>query len=251
MNTISFGGIKIANVNLQEAVEEIKNSFKKKQKSYVVTPNAAHFYLLRKDKVFREAYENACLVLADGMSVIFASRIIGSPLKERCSGADLFHSVCVLASSLKKNIFILGGTKGSEKIAKKKLQKEFKNIRIDTYSPLFGFENSEQETNKIIGLINDTPSDILFICVGAPKSEKWLYRNISHLKIKMAFAFGNSLNIYAGTKKRAPIWMQKIGFEWFFRLLQEPGRLWKRYLFSNTFFIYLVINEFFRNIGKK
>lgn len=251
MNTISFGGIKIANVNLHEAIEEIKNSLQKKQKSYVVTPNAAHFYFLRKDKEFREAYAHASLVLADGMSVIFASRIIGTPLKERCSGADLFRIVCGLAASLNKNIFILGGIKGSDKIAKKKLQKEYKNIQINTYSPSFGFEKSEKETKKIIVLINKMPSDILFICVGSPKSEKWLHRNISHLKITMAFVFGDSLNIYAGTKMRAPIWMQKAGLEWFFRLLQEPGRLWKRYLFSNTFFIYLCINELFKKIYKK
>jgi len=251
MNTISFGGIKISNLNFQEAVEEIKNSLQKGQKNYVVTPNAAHFYLLRKDREFREAYGHAGLVLADGMSIIFASRMIGTPLKERCSGADLFGVVCGLGASLNKNIFILGGEKGSDQIAKKKLQMEHENIQINTYSPPFGFEKSENETKKIITLINKTASDILFVCSGSPKSEKWLYGNFSHLNITMAFSFGNALNIYAGTKMRAPVWMQKAGLEWLFRLWQEPGRLWKRYLFSNTFFIYLCINEFFKKRGKK
>lgn len=251
MNTISFGGINIANVNVQEVIEEIKSSLQKKQKGYVVTPNAAHFYLLRKDREFREAYEQARLVLADGMSLIYASRILGNPLKERCSGADLFGAVCGLAASLNKNIFILGGEKDSDRIAKKKLQQEHENIQINAYSPPFGFEKSEEETKKIIALINQAASEILFICVGSPKSEKWLYRNFSHLKITMAFPFGNALNTYAGIKMRAPVWMQKAGFEWLFRLFQEPGRLWKRYLLSNTFFIYLCIKEFFKKRGKK
>lgn len=251
MNTISFGGIHISNLSFQEAIEAIETSLQKSQKGYVVTPNAAHFYLLRKDREFREAYAKASLVLADGMSLIFASRIIGAPLKERCSGADLFGVVCGLGASLNKNIFILGGEKGSGEIARKKLQMEHEHIHINTYSPPFGFEKSAQETKKIIALINKTASDILFVCVGSPKSEKWITSHFSQLKVTMAFSFGNALNLYAGLKMRAPVWVQKAGLEWLFRLFQEPGRLWKRYLFSNTFFIYLCIGEFLKKRGNK
>jgi N-acetylglucosaminyldiphosphoundecaprenol N-acetyl-beta-D-mannosaminyltransferase len=250
MDTVYFGGITISNVTFDEAIQEIKKTLMNKQKGYVVTPNASHFYFLRKDREFREAYKNANLVLADGMSLVFASRIIGHPLKQRCSGADMFRVICGLGASLKKDIFILGGTNGSDMIAKTKLMRDFKGIRINTYSPPQGFEKSDEEKKKIIGLINNSASDILFICVGSPKSEKWLHQNISRLNVSMALPFGHSLNLYAGLKQRAPKWMQNAGLEWLFRLIQEPGRLWKRYLFSNSYFVYLCFKELLRRSTK-
>jgi len=248
---VELFGIKFDNLTIEEVKNFVVDFIKSGQKGYVVTPNAFHIVMLRKDEEFRKAYEKAKLVLADGVSIIFSSKILGKPLKERCAGADLFIEICKIAAHLNKNIFLLGGTAGSEKIAEQKLKILFPNINVVSYSPPFGFENDEEENNKIVEMINNSNACVLFICVGAPKGEKWLCKNIDRLKISLAFPFGAALDFFAGTKKRAPKWMQKIGLEWFWRLIQEPKRLWKRYLIGNTIFIFLVIEELIKKILKR
>lgn len=239
-----FAGIEIDNLTIDEVLDRIKELVEKNKKSYIVAPNAAHIVLLQKDKEFKKAYEKAEMVLADGMSILFASYLLGVPLRAKCSGADLFPKICELLYNMNKKIFILGGVNGSEKIAEEKLKKMYPGIKVKTYSPPIGFENDEYETKRIIEMINDFSTDFLFLCTGAPKSEKWIYKNINRLNIKVAFHVGMALNFFAGVKKRAPRLIQKIGLEWFWRLVQEPKRLWRRYLIGNMVFIWLILKEF-------
>jgi len=251
MSRVSILGTEIDNLSLNECLDEIQKILKTGKPSYLATPNVAHILLLRKDEKFRKIYSDASLVLADGMPLIWAAKLLGSPLKEKCSGSDLFEKVCQIGYSLDRNIFLLGGQNGSEKIAESQLSEKYSGIKVSSYSPPFGFENNPQENIKIIKMINDFNTSILIVCVGAPKSEKWIYQNISNLDINLACPFGISLDFFAGTKKRAPLWMQKSGLEWFFRLIQEPGRLWKRYLIGNTIFIYLLIKELIKSLFVK
>ena len=250
-NIFLFAGVKIDNLSLSEAVAELEKQILKGNKGYAITPNAAYIYFLHKNKELMRIYNNAGLSLPDGMSLIFASRLLGNPLKERCSGHEFFVEVCKLLSSLNKSIFLLGGRNGSEKIAERKLKKIYPDLRVDSYCPPFGFENNPAETAKIIDTINDFNSDILFLFVGAPKSEIWLYRNFSRLKISYAFTLGNTINYFAETMRRAPGWMQKAGLEWVFRFCQEPARLWRRYLVGNIFFVFLFFKELFKKYGGK
>jgi len=241
-----FADVAIDNLSFAEAVSGLQDSILQGRRGYVVTPNAAHICMLRRDAELKGIYEKASFVLTDGMSIVFASRLLGRPIKERCCGADLFTSICAMLAALNKRIFLLGGQDGSEKIAARKLRHEYPGLVVNSYCPGFGFEHDPQETARIIDRINRAGADILFVFVGTPKSEKWIYRNFSRLHIKMAFSLGQTLNFYSGMKKRAPRWMQRAGFEWLFRLGQEPKRLWKRYLFGNTWFVILVVREYFR-----
>lgn len=250
MDRIPFAGIRIDNLSFQEALREIRNLIRDNHRGYVVTPNAQHINLLQKDEEFKKCYEDARLVLADGMSVIFALRFLGTPVKERCAGSDMFHEIICLSASMGKNIFILGGINDSEKIVYSKLKLMYPSLKVDYYSPPFGFETNEEENLRIINEINTSAAEILFLCVGTPKSEKWIYRNISHLKTHLAFVLGDSLNIFAGIRKRAPKWLQNIGFEWLFRFMQEPRRLWRRYLIGNTKFIIVSFKELFKKYLK-
>jgi len=244
-------GIEIDNLTREEAIEKIKNLLCRKVKGFIVTPNAAHIVELRKDREFFDAYRNAIMILPDGISLIVASRLLGNPLKERCSGADLFPEICRLAWELGKSVFILGGERGSEKIVEEKLKQTFPGIILKTLSPPFGFEKEEKITDEIISEINNFPTDILLVCVGTPKSEKWIFKNFSKLEIILAFSLGSSPDFFAGIKKRAPKCIQKIGFEWLWRLIHEPGRLWKRYLLGNTIFIWIVVKELIKKTFKK
>jgi N-acetylglucosaminyldiphosphoundecaprenol N-acetyl-beta-D-mannosaminyltransferase len=239
-----FAGIKVDNISLADAINEIKDILKNGMKGYILTPNAYHIVKVQKDIEFKRIYKNALLVLPDGMSIIFASKILGYRLKGRCAGVDLFPEICKIAALLNKNIFILGGTNGSEKLAEKKLKNLYPSMNIISYSPINGFENNKKETLKIIKLINHSNSNILIICVGSPKSEKWFFRNANWLKIDLAFSLGHALEIFAGTKKRAPQWIQNAGLEWLYRFIHEPKRLWKRYLIGNFIFIWLFLKEF-------
>jgi len=250
MDKISFAGIEIDNLSFREALQKIRAMIESNKRGYIVTPNAQHINLLQDDEEFKKSYEDACLVLADGMSVIFALRVLGTPVKERCAGSDMFQKIIHLAAELNKNIFILGGTEGSEKIAFRKIKQMHPNLKVYYYSPPFDFEKNEEENQKILKAINASDAEILFMCVGTPKSEKWLYRYFSHLKTHLAFVFGDSLNFFAGIKQRAPKWLQKMGLEWLFRLIQEPRRLWRRYLIGNAQFIVLSIREMSRKYLK-
>jgi N-acetylglucosaminyldiphosphoundecaprenol N-acetyl-beta-D-mannosaminyltransferase len=246
MDSFIFLNIQIDNLNMSEVIDRVSAILKDKLKSYIVTPNASHIVMLQKDLDFREAYQHASLVLADGASLVLASKLLGCPLKERCTGADLFEKICKIAWENNKKVFILGGVNGSEKIAMKKLKRIYQGIQVLAYSPPFGFDKDSLKSGKIIDMINSFEADILFVCVGTPKSEKWIYRNLENLNIILACPFGAALDFFTGTKKRAPKWVQNIGCEWLWRLILEPKRLWRRYLIENAIFIWIVLKELFR-----
>jgi len=241
MNKFSFAGIKIDNITLEEVIEKVKELIKKGKTSYIVTPNAAHIVLLQKDKEFRKVYENAELVLCDGQPIIWISKIFGEPLKERITGVDLLFSLLQLSSKEKYGVYLLGAKEGIIKRTVENLQKKFPELRIVGYHNGYFIDDE-----KMIKEINERSPDILFIGMGFPKQEKWIFKYIKNLDIKIAVCIGGVFDIVAGKTKRAPVWMQKIGMEWFFRLIQEPKRLWKRYLIGNTLFLWLVFKEFIK-----
>ncbi|MFC1848589.1 WecB/TagA/CpsF family glycosyltransferase [candidate division CSSED10-310 bacterium] len=242
----TFAGISIDNLPFDSALARFSSLLDNNYQCYVVTPNAAHIKMLHNDEAFKKAYDKAELILPDGMSLIFASRLLGNPIVARLTGADLFGEICRIAAEKQKGIFILGGVNQSEVIAQKKLLTMYPNLLVEAYSPPFGFELDTNETAKIVSLINKSGAKILFICVGSPKSEKWIFEHINNLCINLGLVFGDSLNFFAGTKPRAPAWMRKSGLEWFYRLIREPRRLWKRYLFSNLNFLKLLIAEYIK-----
>lgn len=240
-----LNGIEIDDLTLDEACIKIEEAFSNKRIGFVFTPNAQHIVCLGRDAEFKEAYKNAFMRIPDGVSIIFASWLLGNPIRERAAGSDLFPRLCRMCWSKKKKIFLLGGVNGSEKTAVEKLRKEFQGILVDSYSPPFGFEYNKELENGAIKKINIFGTDLLVVCLGAPKSEKWIDRNWKELKVNIIFSLGSSIDFYVGAKKRAPIWIQRMMLEWLFRLIKEPRRLWRRYLFDNIIFIFIVLKELF------
>jgi N-acetylglucosaminyldiphosphoundecaprenol N-acetyl-beta-D-mannosaminyltransferase len=235
--------VAIDNLDFRQVLSEIGRLLTEGRGATLFTPNAAHIALFQADPEFKRAYQRADLVTPDSVPLLWASRLLGQPLKERCSGSDLFAEVCSLAASLDKKIFLLGGRSGSEKIAEKKLLRTHHGLRVASSSPPFGFESDSAETARIIAAINDFRTDLLLICVGTPKSEKWLFRNRERLDFRLACSFGMALELFAGKEKRAPRRLQRAGLEWSWRLARDPRRLAKRYVVGNSVFIGLVLRQ--------
>ena len=241
---IKLFDILIDNFTMNEAVSRVDQLIQQRGSAYVVTPNVDHIVKLQHDIVFKEIYKNAAMVIADGMPLIWASRLLGKPLRERVTGADLFPKVCELAANKRYSIFLLGANEGVAAGAAVKLRQAFPGLDIcGTYSPSYGFEKNEAENAAIISMLHAAGPDILFVGVGAPKQEKWIYQYRSQHAIPLSLGVGASFDFVAGSVKRAPVWMQTSGLEWFFRFLMEPRRLFKRYFVDGFAFFALTVKE--------
>lgn len=241
MQKIKIGKAHIDNVTLQEAISIIGNMIESDSKTYVVTPNLDHIVKLEKDDDFVKCYDAAGLVLADGTPLVLASRILRTPLKGRVTGSDLFPALCKFAADKGFKVFFLGGLDGVAQKAAQILMAKFEGlIVVGTYSPPFGFDKDEKENNKILAMINAVHPQLLFVGVGAPKQEKWMYRNIHALQINVALGIGASFDFEAGTIKRAPLWVRNVGMEWLWRFLNEPRRLFRRYFIDSAQFIPII-----------
>lgn len=241
-----IAGILIDSVTMSEAVHRIENIIANNDSGYVVTPNVDHIVKLQDDREFREIYENAALVLPDGLPILWAARFLGCPLKEKVSGSDLFPQLCEYSAVKGYRLFFLGGRPGAAEECREILTKKFANIVVSgCYSPPMGFENDIDENDKIVDMIKNAKPDILFVGLGAPKQEKWISRFIDDLQVPVAIGIGVSFEFTAGMVRRAPVWMQRVGLEWFWRLIMEPRRLWKRYLIDDMAFIGLILRQKF------
>lgn len=241
MNKDKFLNTYINNITMDETVQNIEQMIQKGQKTYVTPINVDVVMKMEKDEKLKEIIDNADIVLADGKPLIWISKLKNNPIKEKVSGSDLVPQLCELSNRKGYTIFILGGKEGIAEIAKKNLEKEYSNIKIlGTYAPPFGFENDPKEIEKINEMISLSKPDLLFACFGCPKQEKWVYDNYKKYDAKVSICAGATVDFLAGNVKRAPKWMSNVGLEWFYRFLQEPKRLFKRYFIDDMKIIKLV-----------
>ncbi|NLK93726.1 MAG: WecB/TagA/CpsF family glycosyltransferase [Clostridiales bacterium] len=241
MSRIKFLNIEVDNLTMEESISRIEDLIIKRNNSYVVTPNVDHIVKLEDDEEFREVYRNADLIVTDGMPLIWISNLTGEKIKEKISGSDLFPKLCERATKKGYSIFLLGAAEGIAEIAKKNLEEKYLGINIvGTYSPSFGFEKNENEIDKIINIINEKKPDILAVGVGAPKQEKFIYKYKDRLNVPVSLAIGATIDFEAGNVKRAPKFMQNLGLEWFYRLIKEPKRMFRRYLVDDLKIIKII-----------
>jgi exopolysaccharide biosynthesis WecB/TagA/CpsF family protein len=175
--------------------------------------------------------------------------MLGAPLRGKISGSDLLPALCTVAAKKNYRIFFLGGNKDSASIAAQKLREINKSVKIvGTLSPVFGFEKIDLEVNKIIGEINKLNPEILFVGLGCPKQEKFIDDHRDRLNALLIAGVRASFEFASGAIRRSPQWMQDCALEWLYRLIKEPGRLLKRYLVSNTYFIFLFTKKYLQMI---
>jgi exopolysaccharide biosynthesis WecB/TagA/CpsF family protein len=219
---------------------------KKFNKGVLITPNVDHLMQLQKDREFYEIYQKAEFVTVDSQIVKMAMKFLGKPIKEIITGSGFFPSFYQYHKTNEAiRIFLLGAAPGIAEKAKENInQKVGRNLVVSTCSPSYGFENNEVECDNIIQLINRSGANVLVVGLGAPKQEKWIYKNKEKLSnIDIYLAIGASIDFEAENVKRAPVFMQKMALEWFYRLIKEPKRLWKRYLIQDTPFFWLILKQ--------
>ncbi len=213
----------------------------------IVGPNAQLVTLAERDERFAEAMRKADLAVPDGISVVMASRLLGQPIPERVTGGDLMERMCKEAAHYGFRVFFLGGLAGAARMAAFNLRRRYPGLNIcGTYCPPPGFENDAAEQTRILWEIGHSAPDLLCVAFGAPKQEIWMQENRNRLRVGAILPVGAAFDTWAGLRRRAPRWIQRLALEWFFRLTMEPWRLGRRYLVGNTRFIRLVLRQWAR-----
>lgn len=223
------------NLSMIEALSIIEGMIEKKKKSYIVAINVDVIIKIEKDKYLKKITDEADMVLVDGKPLIWISRIYNRPIKEKISGSDLVPLLCNLAAQKGYSIYILGGKEGVADEAKENLEKKHPGIKVvGTYAPPIGFETNENELKIINHKISAANPDILIACFGCPKQEKFIYENYNKYNSTISICAGATVDFLAGNVKRSPKWMSDCGLEWFYRFLQEPKRMFKRYFIDDV-----------------
>jgi len=252
LDVVKMFGVTMNNVTLDEALDDISRQIESREPGYILTPNVDHICEFQKNEEFRETYHNGFLVLADGMPVIWAGKLLGKPIKQKISGSDLVFWLAEHAAKKGHSIFLFGAAEGIAERAGEVLRERYPGLKIaGTYSPPMGFDKDPEMVAESVRIVRESGADICYVALGAPKQDLWSYRHHKETGVPAHIGVGISLNFITGDVKRAPLWMQRNGLEWFWRLLQEPRRLAKRYLVRDAMFLPLLMKEFWRGWSGK
>ena len=239
---LAFGHARIDRTDFEQTVARIVQLARSGAPAMVVTPNSDHIVALECDAALRAAYSEADVVVADGMPLVWASKLLREPLKERVTGADLMPRLCKSAAEHGLKVFILGGQSGVPEEAARRLQEAYPGLMVaGAYSPPFGFERDEAENEAIVTMVANSDADLVFVGLGAPKQELWMHRHLQKFDKGVFLGIGAAVDFCAGRVKRAPRWMQAAGLEWMYRWSQDPSRLTKRYL--RDFYVLVVLGK--------
>lgn len=241
---VRIGSLAVSNLTWWEATRRVEELIASEGADYALTPNVDHVVQAESDPYLRRIYADCPLVLADGMPLIWASRFLGTPLKEKISGSDFLAGFGPVAARQGYRLFFLGGKDDAVEISAAILQKRFPGLRVvGTCSPPMGFENSPAASQQVIEAITSAAPDLIFVGLGTPKQEKWIYENRRHHRVPLSFPVGAGFDFLSGKSRRAPVWMRRSGLEWLWRLAQEPGRLSGRYLVRDLRFLPIILRQ--------
>ena len=237
---IEIMGCGVDNLTMDETLEVIDGFVRSGQPHQHVVVNVDKVVKARDDAELRDIINNCALINVDGMPVVWASRLLGTPLKERVAGVDLFEAIMKRSAEVGWRVFLLG--------AKEEVVSKVKTIYEAKYPGLVvaGYRNGywkPEEEESVAEQVRAARTDILFVAISSPKKERFLGKWQSHMLVPFAMGVGGTFDVAAGLVKRAPVWMQKTGFEWFYRFLQEPRRMFRRYFIDDMQFFGMLAKE--------
>jgi len=241
--SISFLSIPVAAITMEELINLVDESVRENNRLWYIDINASKAVDMQSDENLLNCMKSCDIVGADGKSIVWTSRFLGKPLPERIAGIDVMENIVLSAHQKGYTCFFFGAADAI-------VQKLAETYTLK-YSPdiIAGYRNGyyrSDEEEKIVKQIVESKANILFVATSSPKQEMFLYNHRNKLtNINFMMGVGGSFDVIAGLRKRAPVWMQQMGLEWLARLIQEPRRMWKRYLIGNFRFILLVLREKF------
>jgi len=230
----------IDNLSLKETLRVIEEFIKSGRPHQHVVINADKVLKIRQDKKLKQIVESCDLINADGQSIRWAARLLGISFKERITGMDLMEQLLKLSSQKGYSVYFLGA---KEEVVRKVVEtstNKYPSLKIAGWGDGYWESNEEK---KVVQDIKRAQPEILFVAISSPKKEFFIRKYMDEIQVPFSMGVGGSFDVIAGLTKRAPLWMQKCGLEWLFRLYQEPRRLWRRYLIGNPIFLWLVVKE--------
>ncbi len=238
---IDILGVKIDNINRGDLLVSIEKLLTNNEQTTIFTPNTEIISKADRDKDLKKLLNSADILIADGIGVVLASKIIGKPLPSRLAGIEIGEDIMNFATRKNYGIFLLGSTNDVLKKAKLNLEKKYKSLKICGIHDGF-FDVNSKENDTLIDAINKSKADILFVCMGFPRQEKWIYSNISKLTtVKLSIGLGGSVDVWGGKVKRAPKLFRKLYLEWLWRILIEVKRI--KFLTTIPYFLKKVLKE--------
>jgi len=235
-------GVEISAVNIPMAVRQIDTWIHRRECNYVCITGVHGVMESQRDAHLKRIHNAAGMVTPDGMPMVWINRLAGNSHVSRVYGPDLMAEVCAQSVAKGQRHFLYGGGDGVAELLAEKLRERFPGIQIvGTCTPPFR-PLTEEEDRAVIQQINHSGADIVWVGLSTPKQELWMAKHLGRLHPPVMIGVGAAFDFHAGLKSQAPRWIQKIGMEWFFRLVTEPKRLWRRYLTNNPLFcIYFML----------
>ena len=245
LRLIEFLGVPMHAWTMDETIQEISSRMDAGIFTQHVVVNVAKIVNMGKDPALRKAVVGCDIINIDGMGVVWGARLQGHPVPERVAGIDLFFRLLKLSIERGESVFLLGARSEVVEQAVRNLQARYPALRIAGWHHGYFWEDEQ----AVVEAIHESGASMLFVAITSPKKEQFIHRWRNQLGVKFAMGVGGTFDIVAGRTRRAPKWMQRCGLEWLYRVWQEPKRMWKRYLVTNSLFVYLLVKERFKCVG--
>ncbi len=243
ISRVNILGVGVSAINMAQALDMIDGWISQRDQHYVCIRDVHGIMRSQRDERLRQIHNKAGLVTPDGMPLVWLSRWKGFPCVERVCGADLTLAVCRQSLAKGYRHYFYGGAEGVPEKLANRLTRWCPGLQVaGLYSPPYR-PLTKEEDELVIRTINDTKPDIVWVGLSTPKQEYWMYKHFGRISAPVMVGVGAVFDFHAGLKKRAPRWMQRSGLEWFFRLVSEPRRLWRRYLINNPWFLWLILRQ--------
>ena len=244
MSRIEFLGAPMDSLTMVESVAQIESKISNGEFLQHVVVNVAKLVHMQKDNVLSESVKACDIINIDGMGVVLGARFCGHYVPERVAGVDLFHELLVMSAKRDFPVFLLGANKEVVAEARRRVEVLYPELIVAGHHHGYFWDDEE----AMVEIIKASGAKLLFVAITSPKKENFINRWQDQLGVDFVMGVGGTFDVVAGKVKRAPVWMQNNGLEWLYRVIQEPRRMWKRYLVTNSVFLWLLLKERFKKV---
>lgn len=236
---VDFLSTSFNNYSMEESVNKIKQRLLANEFVQHCVVNVAKLVHMQKDAELKRSVESCDIINIDGMGVVWGARFCGHYIPERVAGVDLFNNLLVMSRAEGFPVFLLGATEEVVVKTAQNVQRQHEGLKIAGYHHGYFWDDEKAVVRKI----RESGAKLLFVAITSPRKENFISKWKDELGVNFVMGVGGTFDVVAGKVNRAPVWMQKTGMEWLYRVIQEPGRMWKRYLYTNTKFLTLLFKE--------